>query len=90
VQTGETGLATLRRFNCVIPREVAESIRRILIHRRMDSATTLRSAQNDNLFRTAVRLRGNDDFFATASAGEGKRGNGMESVRLIADCPSID
>jgi len=62
VQTGETGLATLRRLNCVIPREVAESIRRILIHRRMDSATTLRSAQNDNLFRTAVRLRGNDEI----------------------------
>jgi len=40
----------------VIPRVVAESMRRILIHRRMDSATTLRSAQNDNL----VHLRGND------------------------------
>ena len=62
MQTGETGLATLRRLNCVIPREVAESMRRIFIHRRMDSATTLRSAQNDNLFRTAVRLRGNDDL----------------------------
>jgi len=62
VQTGETGLAILRRLNCVIPREVAESMRRILIDRRMDSATTLRSAQNDNLLRTAVRLRGNDDL----------------------------
>jgi len=49
----------LRRLNCVIPREVAESMRRIFIHRRMDSATTLRSAQNDNLFLTAVRAGGN-------------------------------
>jgi len=36
VQTGEKGVATLRRLNCVIPREVAESMRRILIDRRMD------------------------------------------------------
>jgi len=41
----------------VIPRVVAESMRRILIHRRMDSATTLHFAQNDDL----VRLHGNDE-----------------------------
>jgi len=53
----------MRRLNySVIPREVAESMRRILIDRCVDSAfcdyaqnDTLRSAQNDkDLFRTAV------------------------------------
>jgi len=49
-------------IQAVIPCAVAESMLRILIHCRMDSATTLRSAQNDNLFRTAVRLRGNHEI----------------------------
>ena len=52
------GSAKRTAHNFVIPRAVAESMRCILIHRRMDSATALRSAQNDNL----VRLRGNDDL----------------------------
>jgi len=48
------GSAKRTAHNFVIPREVAESMRRILIHRRMDSAScdfaqddALRSAQND-------------------------------------------
>ena len=36
VQTGETRLATLRRLNCVIPRAVAESMRRWIRMRCVD------------------------------------------------------
>jgi len=36
-------------IQAVIPRAVAESMRRWMKMRRMDSATTLRSAQNDGL-----------------------------------------
>jgi len=35
----------------VIPREVAESMLQWMMMRRMDSATTLRSAQNDDFSR---------------------------------------
>jgi len=36
------------KVSAVIPREVAEYMRRSMRMRRMDSATTLRSAQNDD------------------------------------------
>ena len=75
----------LRRLNCVIPREVAESMRRILIDRRMDSATTLRSAQNDNLFRTAVREGGNPNSvdFKVALMDSRLRGNDEVYIRIV-------
>jgi len=48
-RNGRLWIPASAEIQAVIPRAVAESMRGILIDRRMDSATTLRSAQNDGL-----------------------------------------